>query len=62
LQFARGLLSHSLIRDTAEPTQIEEFRPEFAQWQFIASYATYDKRPVAAENVNIFRYFVFILN
>jgi hypothetical protein len=39
LQHARGRLFHSLILDTVEPNQGEKFRPDFAQWQPIASYA-----------------------
>ncbi len=39
LQHARSLLSFSLIWDTVELNQVEEFRPEFAQWQPIASLA-----------------------
>jgi hypothetical protein len=35
----RSLFSHSLIWNTIEPNQVEKFRPEFAQWQPIVSFA-----------------------
>ncbi len=39
LQSARSLPSHNLIWDTVEPNQVEALRPDFGQWQPIASYA-----------------------
>jgi hypothetical protein len=35
---ARSLLSHSLIWITIEPNHVEEFRPDFAQWQSSIKY------------------------